>query len=189
MIDAHDRGTSPRARGKLYYFQVEGAPRGNIPACAGKTLGDSGHRVGEGEHPRVRGENVVDYDPLGHGVGTSPRARGKPDASMFHLHWTRNIPACAGKTKRCVSSAPKSAEHPRVRGENLVVDSIAHRGKGTSPRTRGKHPLGVGLEDQPRNIPAHAGKTLASSGSSGATAEHPRARGENPVAGRFFYPP
>ena len=69
-----------------------------------------------------------------------------------------------------------------MRGENEYSRTRAARRFGTSPRTRGKHPLGVGLEDQPRNIPAHAGKTWEVPGHGVQHAEHPRARGENDAA-------
>ena len=50
---------------------------------------------------------------------------------------------------------------------------------GTSPRTRGKHALGLLGFDGIRNIPAHAGKTLSGVVMIRVDAEHPRARGEN----------
>ena len=77
QCDQHDKGTSPRARGKHQLCRTVGFVFRNIPACAGKTDGQRDLENRVEEHPRVRGENVVDYDPLGHGVGTSPRARGK----------------------------------------------------------------------------------------------------------------
>ena len=70
-------------------------------------------------------------------------------------------------------------EHPRARGENLVMVSSIDRLTGTSPRTRGKL-VGLSvLPYAPRNIPAHAGKTSAVTAVAKAALEHPRARGEN----------
>ena len=69
------------------------------------------------------------------------------------------IPAHAGKTKPTASSPPASTAHPRSRGENVAISGAIAKAEGSSPLTRGKHPVrdeepeGVGL------IPAHAGKT------------------------------
>ena len=72
------RGTSPRARGKPLLERANNRRTRNIPACAGKTAGNVGTWISEGEHPRVRGENLDDWRQLVGIEGTSPRARGKP---------------------------------------------------------------------------------------------------------------
>ena len=50
---------------------------------------------------------------------------------------------------------------------------------GSSPLTRGKHPLHVGMGVCIRLIPAHAGKTRKRRRAAWVTAAHPRSRGEN----------
>ena len=50
---------------------------------------------------------------------------------------------------------------------------------GTSPRTRGKLLLGHFWQEELRNIPAHAGKTVPRHNPNHPHTEHPRARGEN----------
>ena len=92
-------------------------------------------------------------------LGTSPRTRGKPLASD--------------------SLIPRPQEHPRARGENKVQVVRRHAERGTSPRTRGKQTPSRVRERQQRNIPAHAGKTLAQGAGMISVGEHPRARGEN----------
>ena len=52
------------------------------------------------------------------------------------------------------------AEHPRSRGENNQSLTHQHAQSGTSPLTRGKRAVGLCLALEPRNIPAHAGKTI-----------------------------
>ena len=75
---AHNlKGTSPRARGKQCNTLTNAPNSRNIPACAGKTGCEQQAGRVQGEHPRVRGENIA---PPGEGRlqgGTSPRARGK----------------------------------------------------------------------------------------------------------------
>ena len=91
--------------------------------------------------------------------GTSPRMRGKPDDDVIEAVQKRNIPAYAGKTFVTGKDAFFMAEHPRVCGENLIIESHKLSPSGTSPRMRGK-PL---LDDYSRVTPV----------------EHPRVCGEN----------
>ena len=50
---------------------------------------------------------------------------------------------------------------------------------GSSPLTRGKHPLVAVMATPEGLIPAHAGKTGIHSGNKSIAAAHPRSRGEN----------
>ena len=91
-------GTSPRARGKHATRKPVRVRVRNIPACAGKT-GHKRNRVqAAGEHPRVRGENIVASPADPRANGTSPRARGKRPLDHGQRVGWWNIPACAGKT-------------------------------------------------------------------------------------------
>ena len=77
-------------------------------------------------------------------------------------------------------------EHPRVCGENTsrAACQMAHR--GTSPRMRGKRHNQPGVAGTVRNIPAYAGKTLATVGNKRGPQEHPRVCGENSPARMGF---
>jgi len=82
ITSAADRGTSPRMRGK---HSCRGSPyigSRNIPAYAGKTGSLPGGVLGQGEHPRVCGENTVTPPGATPISGTSPRMRGKPAAVL-----------------------------------------------------------------------------------------------------------
>ena len=114
--------------------------------------------------------------------GTSPRTRGKPPVAGAPGHKRRNIPAHAGKTPGPPTMRRHHQEHPRARGENFLPLFRRFLPHGTSPRTRGKLGLPRRLISTTRNIPAHAGKTGCRGAGSRNIAEHPRARGENPVA-------
>ena len=52
---------------------------------------------------------------------------------------------------------------------------------GSSPHTRGTHPVGLVLLGRRRFIPAYAGNALPSCGSMRRQTVHPRIRGERPV--------
>ena len=71
--------------------------------------------------------------------------------------------------------------HPRSRGENGAEGLRDLFCGDSSPLTRGK-PWGAMFDYKAgRLIPAHAGKTFSGRGPSGASAAHPRSRGENNV--------
>ena len=70
-------GTPPRARGRLLADAKKDHRPGNTPACAGKTRWCGVAGIPEGEHPRVRGEDLSHEHLLVSGVGTPPRARGR----------------------------------------------------------------------------------------------------------------
>ena len=107
--------------------------------------------------------------------------RGENKVTEFTLTGClRNIPACAGKTVMILVEACTPREHPRVRGENIKTLLSRRNVTGTSPRARGKPPLGFFLGRGGGNIPACAGKTEALRKAGEANAEHPRVRGENP---------
>ena len=121
-----------------------GNKRRNIPAYAGKTIASYSYYYPIPEHPRVCGENDRPHCSMGSHLGTSPRMRGKPDASPVLVGEERNIPAYAGKTTKALSISICRPEHPRVCGENLKAVAMVPFPAGTSPRMRGKHLLTCG---------------------------------------------
>ena len=112
-------------------------------------------------------------------LGTSPRTRGKPAILFGMIASLRNIPAHAGKTAYYWGPNHWAKEHPRARGENVLLSSRCAVRVGTSPRTRGKLTSRYRASHVWRNIPAHAGKTPRNIISESTMQEHPRARGEN----------
>ena len=172
-------GTSPHTRGK----PRPGPPwrwyQRNIPAYAGKTEGFHDGLLSMSEHPRIRGENENHGDELVEVLGTSPHTRGKPLRGRHSAPWRRNIPAYAGKTYTDGFGAFWKAEHPRIRGENLISRPWLVMIAGTSPHTRGKPTGRFRQETSRRNIPAYAGKTWGHILPEHQGAEHPRIRGEN----------
>ena len=85
--------------------------------------------------------------------------RGKLPDSHQSAPQIRNIPAYAGKTVAHKGSTTQSEEHPRVCGENILIDSTGSPFCGTSPRMRGKQGVTNITIISPGNIPAYAGKT------------------------------
>ena len=172
-------GSSPRVRGKralVLDCDFEGRL---IPARAGKTFVGCTSSPSGSAHPRACGENPAFTAMLAMLAGSSPRVRGKHSRGGGADHFSRLIPARAGKTCGGARSRSPPGAHPRACGENdggfvapLVVE-------GSSPRVRGKRALVLDCDFEGRLIPARAGKTFVGCTSSPSGSAHPRACGEN----------
>ena len=125
-------------RGKHRTEGYGNAPFRNIPAYAGKTDRKAPARIGDSEHPRVCGENLVKALYVVNKTGTSPRMRGKRYCTSGAKKRRRNIPAYAGKTTSEFTVVKSEEEHPRVCGENARAHMRGPIAQGTSPRMRGK---------------------------------------------------
>mgnify|MGYP007021021691 CR=1 FL=1 len=71
------QGSSPRGRGKLLHARDRPGFGRLIPAWAGKTIFVALYQNNETAHPRVGGENGVDFNEADVIGGSSPRGRGK----------------------------------------------------------------------------------------------------------------
>ena len=172
-------GSSPLTRGKPAVLSGPSGLSRLIPAHAGKTLRVGRRRAARGAHPRSRGENTgVSSASVAVG-GSSPLTRGKlGDLEDIHAR-VRLIPAHAGKTSSTRSVRGFRRAHPRSRGENRRHARQDTHDLGSSPLTRGKLGVGVGVDHVGGLIPAHAGKTLTPPQTHPGGRAHPRSRGEN----------
>ena len=110
---------------------------------------------------------------------TSPHTRGEQKSRLKKPRSSRNIPAYAGRTHTAQRSAPTLRKHPRIRGENLGLRSVARKIRETSPHTRGELVSRKILVIRLRNIPAYAGRTENVTLPAPYSRKHPRIRGEN----------
>ena len=172
-------GSSPRVRGKRDARMRACHRCGLIPARAGKTSTWCSSIARPRAHPRACGENGKLTAQLHEGSGSSPRVRGKLDATGGVTSFFGLIPARAGKTPRPQWLSGRPRAHPRACGENSRTSAPRSDCSGSSPRVRGKlisfsASCGVcGL------IPARAGKTLGLTQGQITRRAHPRACGEN----------
>ena len=134
-------------------------------------------------HPRVCGENLTWWSSTEGTGGSSPRVRGKLATNGIERAEGRLIPACAGKTRRACGPESRPRAHPRVCGENILVQPEAGRPRGSSPRVRGKLPVDVDSGVLGGLIPACAGKTARARSHWAARRAHPRVCGENVILG------
>ena len=177
--DSRASGSSPLTRGKRCDIFCIFLCLGLIPAHAGKTPCLPSRPSPPRAHPRSRGENTRSWSDVTTLAGSSPLTRGKPFRKRRTCLLVGLIPAHAGKTIGCASTAAHTRAHPRSRGENGEAGAVIGADLGSSPLTRGKPPprdRGRGLGGL---IPAHAGKTALVGGRSEDAKAHPRSRGEN----------
>jgi len=173
-------GSSPRARGAPTRRLRGASVAGIIPACAGSTYEETARRLCGGDHPRVRGEHDATPSAWPASSGSSPRARGAQYAPVWAAGAGGIIPACAGSTCGRGRRAPRTPDHPRVRGEHSIPRPLSAPTPGSSPRARGAPVHPAGLVGRRGIIPACAGSTQARPMRWTAAGDHPRVRGEHP---------
>ena len=153
------RGSSPHARGALAAPGHAEVAEGIIPACAGSTANRPGRSPGGRDHPRMRGEHLLDAPRVSCATGSSPHARGAQPVQADSRCAYGIIPACAGSTAcSCTGSIGVGGSSPHARG---ALD------------TRQGFPIVTGI------IPACAGSTRPWHCPRLRNWDHPRMRGEH----------
>ena len=125
-------------------------------------------RTSRPAYPRLRRENSWDATAIAVSFGSPPHTRGKR-------------PARAGKTALAASLTRIRRAHPRSRGENHRIKSVAASVTGSSPLAPGKPQVTVEGTVEEGLIPAHAGKTITLGILKRPSWAHPRSGGENTV--------
>ena len=133
---------------------------GITPAHAGNTICEAEITLVVRDHPRTRGEYSSFFEKPLEVPGSPPHTRGIPNVGAFSKIKLGITPAHAGNTGYQRTPAHLGWDHPRTRGEYLLLSVTVGAGMGSPPHTRGiPHPshrqlvlLGI--------TPAHAGNTL-----------------------------
>ncbi len=107
------------------------------PACAGNRTANGGKARGEGDHPRVCGEQKKAIKTKKLPEGSPPRVRGTAKKSPPFLYDLRITPACAGNRNTRKFLWPRRWDHPRVCGEQLRSLPPYPYHSGSPPRVRG----------------------------------------------------
>ena len=175
-------GSSPLARGTLGARTATVAIKGLIPARAGNTVFAVVLPIGDGAHPRSRGEHCVGRVGAAGDPGSSPLARGTQAIGMIVTTFTGLIPARAGNTSSSCSYGGIVRAHPRSRGEHMSFEQAATRRKGSSPLARGTLKPLVSFTVCRGLIPARAGNTKPNHQDPRRRRAHPRSRGEHLVS-------
>ena len=149
------------------------------PACAGKIKTMTMNGGLSSVHPRVCGEDILRLSRYTPAVGTPPRVRGRCRHGHMMVRMIRYTPACAGKIGPPRNPSSPLAVHPRVCGEDLLLNFIRLRVHGTPPRVRGRSMRRRSCVDSYRYTPACAGKICAPGRSRRPGPVHPRVCGED----------
>ena len=201
LAHAGPPGSPPHARGRPTDHARSCRATGITPACAGKTtnlLREADNFNGSPPHARgrrelaVQGIEVQRITPACAGKtsparpaaaarrGSPPHARGRPSAGGYRDLPRRITPACAGKTATSAFVSSCEADHPRMRGEDVVVDLQEVGGPGSPPHARGRRVMQVSLVCFWGITPACAGKTFPdSSPTPSSPGSPPHARGRH----------
>ena len=130
-------GSSPHTRGARLPGAGVGRECGIIPAYAGSTPPRASPTSGTKDHPRIRGEHPYGVTRWLDLVGSSPHTRGARRRRIRLPRRTRIIPAYAGSTRTVAGRSCRAGDHPRIRGEHVIVSFAACFQRGSSPHTRG----------------------------------------------------
>ena len=174
-------GSSPHTRGARHRRRPDGRPARIIPAYAGSTHHQSRRLGGRKDHPRIRGEHPRRGAGPHRGAGSSPHTRGARGPPAGDSCPPGIIPAYAGSTTGPAPRRPRRGDHPRIRGEHLIVPLSTHFFLGSSPHTRGAHGRSDVEGRSRRIIPAYAGSTVHWSPERWRQWDHPRIRGEHRI--------
>ena len=111
-------------------------------------------------------------------MGSSPRVRGTAKKDATNLIALGIIPACAGNSPQYRAGGGLDEDHPRVCGEQTLLDLYAVDDWGSSPRVRGTAVF-VRLFNMFHGIiPACAGNSTSRVRPSSEIWDHPRVCGE-----------
>ena len=111
-------GSSPHTRGARAHGQGPGSGDGIIPAYAGSTSRPSRLVRAWRDHPRIRGEHLIDRAREKNVTGSSPHTRGAHRLHRPEGGQRRIIPAYAGSTSPSPTTLGWQQDHPRIRGEH-----------------------------------------------------------------------
>ena len=170
----------PRIRGEhVYCYREIGFETRIIPAYAGSTEANSLDGQTMADHPRIRGEHLVTCISDAKRAGSSPHTRGARDCRRRRGTGAGIIPAYAGSTPSASPPPAPRRDHPRIRGEHILMTPPSTGLSGSSPHTRGAQGLGEICDKLGRIIPAYAGSTGWPKHHIQPHPDHPRIRGEH----------
>ena len=107
------------------------------PAYAGNTPCNNFFPIIFEDHPRLRGEHLIPPKSVSPTAGSPPPTRGTPLVTVAPMPATGITPAYAGNTSNKYISSSYTWDHPRLRGEHLLLLLIQQPVLGSPPPTRG----------------------------------------------------
>ena len=156
---SHSSGSSPLSRGIPLSTFSRWHPHRIIPALAGNTMICPLSWGAATDHPRSRGEYCRCGRPHSGCRGSSPLSRGIQDVVDLEGSPIGIIPALAGNTWHRGWLRGSQGDHPRSRGEYLLIVSRSCAKPGSSPLSRGILRKATATRFHQGIIPALAGNT------------------------------
>ena len=152
-------GSPPPTRGARPAPHRRRARARITPAYAGSTSASSTSTRSTADHPRLRGEHLLDrlLDALAE--GSPPPTRGARHPLRAREDRRRITPAYAGSTWPTVSAAARPRDHPRLRGEHSSGPTGPGPLAGSPPPTRGALRVDPQRGHRRGITPAYAGST------------------------------
>ena len=112
--------------------------------------------------------------------GAPPRAWGGRRSASADVVAKRSTPTCVGRTQPGQASSVGAAEHPHVRGEDVIFSLKGVLADGAPPRAWGGRVPGPAHLRRVRSTPTCVGRTTPRPHAGPRSAEHPHVRGEDP---------
>ena len=179
FLAGRSAGSSPHTRGAPGRTGSRSEMMRIIPAYAGSTGSAWRSNTPRRDHPRIRGEHTLHSCTTSYGPGSSPHTRGARGGVGAVADPGGIIPAYAGSTTSSFMMEDRAWDHPRIRGEHFVDPFLFVLVVGSSPHTRGAHPLPRPARLGRGIIPAYAGSTPTTRPVAIWNLDHPRIRGEH----------
>ena len=117
-------GSSPLVRGQPFFRHQFEVKERIIPARAGPTIFLYIRKMGDVDHPRSCGANVVARRRYRTVIGSSPLVRGQQTFITRNLPVRRIIPARAGPTRTEPRLLQGASDHPRSCGANVYASVL-----------------------------------------------------------------
>ena len=178
MFSPSVTGSPPLARGTASDTSLPCGIPGITPACAGNRGRDSTDKPVSRDHPRLRGEQSAEAAQGDISKGSPPLARGTAFLSTVFGFVDRITPACAGNRYSTVLRCRITWDHPRLRGEQMNLQTKGENIQGSPPLARGTATIPCYTSVCAGITPACAGNRLRGVAVKGAERDHPRLRGE-----------
>ena len=181
------RGTVGGNKSEKYKIRI-------TPACAGNRKPKSQKTTVIWDHPRVCGEQQTGPLLYHWFEGSPPRVRGTVVVGSTKTPSRGITPACAGNSPPPAAGPRGDWDHPRVCGEQWVLNHAGLPVSGSPPRVRGTALRALDAHRVGGITPACAGNRRISSLMKTEKWDHPRVCGEQtnfstPCIGKSGSPP
>ncbi len=178
-VVARKYGPPPHSRRAPRGVALDGGPDRTTPAFVESTSRRPRSAPPTRDHPRIRGEHAPKRIMPAASLGPPPHSRRALDPRQAAPRPQGTTPAFAESTHRDRRPRCSSRDHPRIRGEHVILGGDADVDQGPPPHSR-RAPVGcVRGRGEEGTTPAFAESTASSATDRRMTRDHPRIRGEH----------